>query len=596
MKKCPRCGREYDLSMGFCLDDGAELLYGPAATDEPATAILSASGVRLSGDTSSEGGTRTQIHTTAEAQPPTSLGGLSERHSLSAHRAAKPQDGDANRPAKPRARSTKLLAIMGIGVLVLVAGFFAYKYFGSNIKQIESIAVMPFVNESGNPEVEYLSDGMTETLISSLSQLPNLNVQARSSVFRYKGKDTDAKAIGRELNVQAILNGRVVQHGDDLVLYLELVDAQTGKRIWGDQYNRKQTDLVALQSEIARDVSRKLQSKLSGAEAAKVEKNYTANPEAYQLYLKGRFYWNKRTGESLQQAADFYNQAIEKDPNYALAYSGLAESYVLFPNYSVALPLDCMPKAKAAAVRALEIDDSLAETHTALGIYYSDFAWDQHAAEKEFRRAIEINPNYATAHQQFAIECLTAMGRFDEAIAEARRAEELDPLSPIIAADLANILSKARRYDESIAQINHALTVEPNFWVAHWYLGTAYQGKKQYADAVAAYRRAMALNSNPWVKGLLIQSLVSVGQRGEAAKMLVELQSGPGHGYISSSSLAIGYGALGDRDKAFALLNKDVDERGSRPPLFSVNPIWDDLRDDPRFAELIRRVEAAKMD
>ncbi|MEO6333944.1 MAG: tetratricopeptide repeat protein [Pyrinomonadaceae bacterium] len=596
MKKCPRCGREYDLSMGFCLDDGAELLYGPAATDEPATAILSASGVRLSGDLSQEGATQTQIHTTAEAQPPVSLGGLSETHSLSAHRPAEPQDGEANRAAEPRARSTKLLALMGIGFLVLVAGFFGYKYFGSNIKQIESIAVMPFVNESGNPDVEYLSDGMTETLIGSLSQLPNLNVQARSSVFRYKGKDTDAKAIGRELNVQAILNGRVVQHGDDLVLYLELVDALTGKRIWGDQYNRKQTDLVTLQSEIARDVSNKLKSKLSGAEAAKVEKNYTANPEAYQLYLKGRFYWNKRTAESLKQAVGFFSQAIEKDPNYALAYSGLAESYVLFPNYSVALPLDCMPKAKAAAVRALEIDDSLAETHTALGIYYSNFAWNQPTAEKEFRRAIEINPNYATAHQQFAVECLTAMGRFSEAILEARRAEELDPLSPIIAADLSNILSKARQYDESIVQINHVFTLEPNFWVAHWYLGTAYQGKKQYAEAVAAYRKAMALSPNPWVKGLLIQSLVSMEQRAEAAKLLSELESESGHGYVSSSSLGMAYGALGDKDKAFALLNKDIDERGSRPQLFSLNPIWDDLRDDPRFAELVRRVEAAKMD
>ncbi len=250
----------------------------------------------------------------------------------------------------------------GVAALLLLA---AIAYFVSRSRPIESIAVMPFVNDSGNDEVEHLSDGMTETLISNLSQLPQLKVKARSSVFRYEGKEVGVRTLGKEFNVQAILNGRVVQRGEQLTLSLESVNTQTENVIWSEQYNRKQADLVALQSEIARDVSGKLKTKLSGGDVAKVTKTYTTNPEAYQLYLKGRFYWNKRTGESLKKAAEFYRQAIEKDPNFALAYSGLAETYVLFPAYSVALAKDIMPQAKAAAVRALEIDDSLAEAHSA---------------------------------------------------------------------------------------------------------------------------------------------------------------------------------------------------------------------------------------
>ena len=306
-----------------------------------------------------------------------------------------------NSTLAPSSRMSRRNVLLFSLVLFLLAGigFGGYWFFGNRAtRQIESIAVMPFVNESGNAEVEYLSDGMTETLISSLSQLPNLNVKARSTVFRYKGKTADVRTIGKELNVQAILNGRVVQRGDQLTLSLELVDVATENAIWSQQYNRKESDLVTLQSEIARDVSNKLKSKLSGTDVAKVEKTYTANPEAYQLYLKGKFYWNKRTGESLKQAAELYQQAIEKDLNYALAYSGLAETYVLFSSYDVAPATDSMPQAKAAALRALAIDDSLAEAHTALGFYLANYEWDRGGSEKEYRRAIELNPNYSTAH------------------------------------------------------------------------------------------------------------------------------------------------------------------------------------------------------
>ncbi|MBL8185120.1 MAG: tetratricopeptide repeat protein [Blastocatellia bacterium] len=573
MKRCPECRRDYyDDTLAFCLEDGTALLQGSVPSpDEPQTAILHET------TPPAEAATRAQIHMTDQT-------------------AVLPA-GTADVAAKPRGFDKRLIAAPLLAILIAVGGYFGYRYLGPfGSTQINSIAVMPFTNESGNPDVEYLSDGMTETLIGSLTKVPDLNVKARSSVFRYKGKETDAKTLGSELNVQAILNGRVAQRGDQLTVSLELVDVATENAIWSQQYTRKQTDLVSLQSEIARDVSNNLKSRLSGADVAKVQRTYTVDPEAYQLYLKGRFQWNRRTGESLKQAAAFFEQAIAKDPNYALAYSALAETYVLFPNYSVAQPMDCMPKAKAAALRAIELDDSLAEAHVALGIYYSNFAWNLPASEKEFRRAIELNPNYAYAHHQFGIECLSAAGRFDEAIAAGKRAEELDPVSPIIGADLGLIFIRARRFDEAIAQLNQVAALDPDFWVTSWYLGFAYYGKKQYAEAVAAHRKALAGSDHPFAKALLIQSLVKAGQRGEAAELLAALQSESERRYVSSSGLAIAYGALGEKDKAFLILEKEVAERASRPIVFSLFVIWDDLRDDPRFAALIRKVEQSRLD
>lgn len=569
MKRCPKCNVIYnDETLNFCLDDGEWLQSD--ADGEPATAILHST------DASGDAATRNFSDTTDQTV-------------ILPNEAPSPVSQTALR------RNSLLAGLIGI-LLVAVLGIGGYWFYGRGSDQINSIAVMPFVNESGNPDVEYLSDGMTETLIGSLTKVPDLNVKARSSVFRYKGKETDAKTLGSELNVQAILNGRVAQRGDQLTVSLELVDVATENAIWSQQYTRKQTDLVSLQSEIARDVSNNLKSRLSGADVAKVQKTYTADPEAYQLYLKGRFQWNRRTGESLKLAVAFFEQAIAKDPNYALAYSALAETYALFPNYSVALPMDCMPKAKAAALKAIELDDSLAEAHVALGIYYSNFAWNLPASEKEFRRAIELNPNYAYAHHQFGIECLSAAGRSDEAIAAGKRAEELDPVSPIIGADLGLIFIRARRYDEAIAQLSQVAALDPDFWVTSWYLGFAHYGKKQYAEAVAAHRKALSASDNPVVKAYLIQSLVKAGQRGEATELLAALQAESERRYVPSSSLAIAYGALGEKDKAFLILEKEVADRAARPLVFSLFVIWDDLRDDPRFAALIRKVEQSKLD
>jgi len=485
--------------------------------------------------------------------------------------------------------TTAIIGILLVGV-ISVAGYFAFVSRNGSTKQVSSIAVMPFVNESGNADVEYLSDGMTETLIGSLTQLPNLNVKSRSSVFRYKGKQTDTKTIGKELNVQAVLNGRVAQHGDQLTLSLELVDAATENAIWSQQYTRKQTELVSLQSEIARDVSSKLKSKLSGAEVAKVAKNYTADPAAYQLYLKGRFQWNQRTGKSLKRAVEFFDQAIAKDPNYALAYSGLAESYVLFPSYSVAPPLECMPKAKAVALRAIELDDSLAETHTALGIYYSTFAWNYPAAEKEFRRAIELNPNYAPAHQQFGIECLTAMGRFDEAVAEGKRAEELDPVSPIIGADLGNILFHARRFDESIKQLNRTIELDPNWYLAHALLCQAYDLKGQFGQAVSECQKARELNDDPLVLSYLAHAYGRSGRREEATKVVGQMHELAKQRYVPAYGFGIAYAALGDKDQAFQWLERTLQDRSWEITFLKVDPNLDSLHSDPRFSDLVKRV------
>jgi TolB-like protein/Tfp pilus assembly protein PilF len=448
---------------------------------------------------------------------------------------------------------------------------------------------MPFVNDNGNPDVEYLSDGMTETLIGSLSQLPKLSVKARSTVFRYKGKTVDDKTVGKELNVEAILNGRIMQRGDQLTLNLELVDVATENVIWSQQYNRKQTDLVTLQSEIARDVSNQLKSKLSGAEVAKVEKSYTANTEAYQLYLKGKFYWNKRTGESLQQAAEFYRQAIDKDPNYALAYSGLAETYVLFSSYDVAPAGDSMPQAKAAAQRALAIDDSLAEAHTALGFYLSTYEWDRAGSEKEYRRAIELKPNYATAHHWLGAD-LTNIKRFDDSLAELKRAEELDPLSPIIGTNLGDTLVFVRRYDEAIAQYKRTLVSNPNFGYAHRALGWAYGAKGMYPEAIAETRTAIELRNGSSAKGYLGLWLAKSGQRDETLKLLAELKKESTQGYVQNYTFALVYIGLGNKEEALNYLEKHMSARAETANQYGVDPELDELRGEPRFKQMLKQM------
>jgi len=488
-----------------------------------------------------------------------------------------------------KAKGRRLLIVSVFAILLIAAAAYAFFVTRKSNRFISSIAVMPFVNEGANPDVEYLSDGMTETLIGSLSQLPNLSVKARSSVFRYKGKDTNAQTIGKELNVQAILNGRVIQRGDQLDLNVELVDAASENVLWSHQYNRRQSDLVTLQSEIARDVSNKLKSQLSSADVAKVEKNYTSNTEAYQLYLKGKFYWNKRTGDSLKQAVDFYQQAIEKDPNYALAYSGLAETYVLFSSYDVASGADSMPQAKAAAQRALAIDDSLAEAHTALGFYLSNYEWVRADSEKEYRRAIELKPNYATAHHWFGAD-LSNVKRFDESLVELRRAEELDPLSPIIGTNLGDTLMLARRFDEAIAQYKRTLISNPYFAYAHIALGRAYGSKGMYPEAIAETRKALELNFGSSSKGYLGLWLAKSGKRDEAVKLLNELKQEATRNYVQGDIIALIYIGLGDKAEALNWLEKHMMSHAETASAYAVSPQLDELRDEPRFKAMLKRM------
>ncbi len=585
MKRCPECGREYDNTMMFCLDDGAELLYGPAKSepgavatgflpsDEPATAILHSTAAP------GEAPTRAQINTTdqtailrtgAEAEPQGSLGGLAEKQSFSANRAAKP------------------LAAVVVAVLILVGGFFGYRYL-SPAKQIESIAVMPFVNESGNADVEYLSDGMTETLIGNLTQLPNLNVKARSSVFRYKGKETDTKTIGKELNVQAILNGRVSQRGDQLTLSLELVDVATENAIWSQRYDRKQSDLVSLQSEIARDVSSKLKSKLSGEDQAKISKTYTANPEAYQLYLKGNFYAAQYTKEGLAKGLEYYNQAIALDPNYALAHNGLAYYYLVANEWYLS-PNDSMPKAREAAKRALAIDETLGEAHTSLAAVTHWYDWDWATAEKEYRRAIELNPNDPRTRQYYAW-FLAEVGRVDEAIAEGKKAQQLDPLSAEVNTFLGQVLVFARRNEQAIEQMRKAVELDTNYWLAHAFLGRAYEQKGDVAQAVIEYQRARQLEENVGeLLALVGRSYGLLGKKAEAQKTINELKELSERTYVPPYNFAMIYAGLGDKDEAFAYLNRAFDERSYYLTWLKVDSQMDSLRDDPRFKELLKRM------
>lgn len=545
MKHCPECNRNYaDPTLSFCLQDGAPLIFGSAA-DEPRTAILS-------GDSTSEAATRT-FEPTPTARP-------------------------SDEPTQSNRRSVAI----GIAVLLLSAlGIGGYLYYGRNSpKQIDSIAVMPFVNESGNAELEYLSDGMTETLISALMQLPNLSVQARSSVFRYKGKEMDARAIGRELNVQAILNGRVVQRSDGLTLYLELVDAVSGTRIWGDQYDREQSDLVTLQREVARDVASKLQAKLTSADQQKLAKSYTSSPEAYQLYLQGNSYWEKRTRTNIEIAVKFYQQAIDKDPNYALAYAGLAEAYAQPTQQPAGLS-----KARAAALKALSLDNDLPEAHSVLARLLANFDYDFSGAERELRRALELNPNYPDARCRYGI-LLSLLGRFEAAEAEFRRALELEPLSLACNNGYGGMMIHARRYDDAIKQLKKTLELDENFWLTHASLASVYQITGNYAESVKELVRVAEINGHEQNAARIREIFEKHGWVGVMRFMVGEERQG-GRQFYGKARF---YATLGEKDNAFAALNAAYENRESGFPSIKVDPLFDPLRDDPRFSELLKKV------
>ena len=496
-------------------------------------------------------------------------------------------------PSK-KSRPVPKLAIAALILLALLiaaaAVWFSQRPPTTSSESLKSIAVMPFENAGGNADTEYLSDGMTESLISSLSQLPELNVKARASVFRYKGKGMDTAKIARELNVQGILNGRVVPHGDGVSLYIELIDAALDKVIWSQQYNRKQADLVTLQGDIARDVSSRLKTKLSEADKAKVGRIHTTNPQAYELYLKGMYYTSKFTKDGFQKGIDYFNQAIALDPNYAMAYSGLAFNYYNYVDWFMS-PHQAAPKAKEAAQKALAIDDTLPDAHLALALIAHWYDWDWATAEQEYKRAIELNPRDPRPYGYYSW-FLAPLGRYDEALEIAKRGQQLDPVSAEASLFVGAVLVYRREYAQAIEHLRSALDLDQNYWFSHYFLGRAYEQTGKVPEAIGEFQRAIELekdNAENWAN--LGHAYAIFGRKDDALKILDRLKESSATNYIAPYNFAAIYAGLGDKDQAFASLERAFTERSSMLTLYLTNDSrMDSLRSDPRFRDLVRRI------
>jgi TolB-like protein/Tfp pilus assembly protein PilF len=530
----------------------------------------------------------------SSAGPGTSSGGLSIQTSGNATKTSglisTQQMSSAEYVVTEIKRHKSAAALVLLTLLTAVSAIIYFSYLSRRTNAtIDSIAVLPFTNQSGDENADYLSDGIPETIIYSLSQLPNLKVTARNSAFRYKGKDTDAQTVGRELGVQAVLTGRLTQRGDNLLVSAEVVDAQSNRLVWGGQYSRKLSDILAVQEEIAKEISEKLRLRLSGEEHKQLT-TATANPEAYQLYLKGRYFWNKRTGDAISKSIEYFNQAIAKDGNYALAYAGLADAYVILPSYTPTSGKEVYPKARVAATKALEINDKLAEAYTARAYIRAYFDWDFANAEGDFKRSIELNPNYPTARQWYG-EFLTLMGRHSEAIAELKRAQELDPLSLIISRELGTAFSFAGQYDQAIEQLRKTLDMDSGFLPAHVELGWAYAQKGIYREAIAEFQKAISLEKDNVfsLTGLGFTYAVS-GKKEEAHRILDQIQELSKRFYVPSTYIAVVYTGLGEKDQAFQWLEKAYNERDEGMIYLNSAPPWGRLSSDPRFASLVRRV------
>ncbi len=459
-----------------------------------------------------------------------------------------------------------------------------------------SIAVLPFRNLSSDSGNDYFCDGLAEELLNALSKIDGLKVAARTSAFAFKGGRESISEIGRALGVTTVLEGSVRSSGSRMRIAVQLSNAADGFQVWSERYDRQMADIFDVQDEITLAVVDALKLRLFGEARAAALKRGTEDPEAHDHYLKGRFCWNQRTPESLRQAVEHYQRAIAADPGYALAYAGLAGAYVLFGWLSVAPPRESMPRARAAALRALELDESVAEAHAALGVYLSFYAWDQPASERALRRAVELNPGSATAHHWLGNIALLALGRFDESLAEVRRAEELDPLSPGIASDTGVTLLYARRFEEAIAQFERTLAAAPEFYVARYHLGQALHSSGRPEAAVAEYERCRVATDDPWVTALLARSLARAGRRAEAVSHRDALLAEARGRYVPNYALAIVHAALDEPDEALGWLERDLAERSLFPPFYAHDPVFDELRDDPRFGGLVERVRRLRLD
>ncbi len=580
MKRCPECRRDYyDDTLMYCLDDGNALLEGPAtrsepgaiatgsSDDEPQTAILSEPPASAGGQFAGENPTQPFIHTTAAAQDSVQA---TEKHSFSAQRAAKP-----------------LLAVSALAVLVL-GGFLGYRYI-TPAKQISSIAIMPFENRSSDADTDYLSDGLAESLIFRLTQIPDLRVSPTSSVMRYKGKETDVAKIAGELGVDAVMTGRLTKRGDNLNITVELVDARTNKSLWGEQYERKLSELLTTQREIVTEIVGKLQLKLSGESEQKLAKKYTDNDEAYQLYLKGRYYWNRRTTENIKIAIEQFKAATDKDPNYALAYSGLADCYVLLPEFAGIPISEAMPKANANAERAIAIDEKLAEGHTSLGgVNLKSWKWAE--AEQEFKRAIELNPNYATAYHWYCV-LLRSLGRFDEAAQMIGKAKELDPLSVAINNNVVQIYMIRKDYPKMAEATLKLIELFPDYNLGYQVLGDSYLKLGRETEAIANLQKSTEMsNRSVMTLSFLGHGYAVTGKRNEAYAIIKELEESYARKESSGRNIAMVYAGLGEKDKAFEWLEKDFQSRSGELAYIRWYMQFEPLRDDPRYKDLLQRM------
>jgi TolB-like protein/Tfp pilus assembly protein PilF len=463
---------------------------------------------------------------------------------------------------------------------------------GSQAKTIESLAVLPLVNENADPRVEYLSDGITESIINSLSQLPRLRVMARSIVFRYRGREADPQEVGRELQVRAVMLGRILNLDDRLIVRTELVDVEDGSQLWGAQYNRDLSDIFDVQEKIAEQISEKLRLKLTGEEQQRLARHYTDNTEAYQLYLRGRYHLDKRTAKAYGRAIEYFQQAIDLDPAYALAYSGLADAYTLFEYYGLRRPDETMPKAKAAALRAVELDDTLAEGHTSLGCVRLVYDHDWDGARRAFERALELSPKYAHAHHWYSHYWLS-VGRIEESLAASKRALELEPLDLSINLHLGVHYIYARQYEEAIEQIRMTVDMDGNFFFARVYLGMAYAHVGDFARAAEELRQASLIEDNPPALGFLGYVYACWGKTAEAREILDELKERLESGYVPPYDIGIIHAGLGERNEAFSWLEKAYEVRNEWMGWIKVAPEFDGLRPDPRFTELLKRMGLA---